>query len=125
MSIQRVVLSGSTNGRPIVVNAIAASCNMVVHTAGSVTGADNVDEVWLWAIPYATATACQRQLFLQIGTDATGDMQHEIIVRDMALGAGPRLVLPGININNALKITAWATSTMDIGLVGHAFQIRA
>ncbi len=125
MAIQRVVLSGSTSGRPITVAALAASCNMVVHTVdAAVTGADNVDEVWLWAFPYATATACSRQLFLQIGTDSTADMVHALVVRDQAL-PGPTLVLPGININNSLKITAWATACMDIGLVGHAFKVRA
>lgn len=124
MSIQRVVLSGSTNGRPINVNNTAASCVMTVHTAGAVTGADNVDEVWLWATPYATATACARQLFIQVGTDSTSDMLHFLIARDQA-SPSPVLVLPGININNSLKITAWATSTMDVALTGHAFQIRA
>lgn len=123
MAIQRVVLSGSTNGRPFPVNAIAASCGLTVHTAGSVTGADNVDELWVWAIPYATSTG-GKGLFLQIGTSSTADMREVHIARDPADPKLP-IVLPGVNLNNGLKLTAWASASGDFALVGHAFQVRA
>lgn len=123
MAIQRTVLSGSTNGRPITVAAVAASCNMVIHTAGAVTGDDNVDEIWAWAIPTTTSTA-SRQLMLQYGSDATGDMHEMSIARDPA-NPIPVLVVPGINLNNSLKLTAWACACSHFSIIGHAFEVRA
>jgi len=49
----RVILSGSTNGKPIVVVA-TATAGTAVHTVGS--GTTNADEVWLW-VSNVTATA--------------------------------------------------------------------
>lgn len=122
MSIQRVVLSGSTNGRPITVASVAASCNMVVHTAGSPTGADNMDEIWLWAVPMTTTTAA-KQLFLQLGSDSTTDLKQLQLSNDPAV---PNIiVLPGKSLNNSLVLSAWATACNSFALDGHAFQIRS
>lgn len=123
MAIQRVVLSGSTNGRPLTVIALAASCGFTVHTAGSVTGADNVDEIWAWAFSMSTTTGAY-QLNLQWGTTSTADLHNMTVARDPANPAPP-LVAPGINLNNGLKLMAWASACNTVAIVGHAFQVRA
>lgn len=123
MSIQRVVLSGSTNGKPITVAALSASCHVVIHTAGAVTGADNVDEIWAWAIPLTTSTGL-KQLNLQHGSTSTADIIQMQLAFDPANPA-PKLVLPGINLNNSLVLSAWASSCGAFALAGHAFQVRA
>ena len=122
MSIQRIVLSGSTNGRPITVASVAASCNQAIHTAGAVTGADNVDEIWLYAIPLTTSTGV-KQLFLQLGSDSTADIKQLQLSNDPA--APNILVLPGKSLNNSLILSAWATSCASFALDGHVFQSRA
>ncbi len=123
MAIQRIVLSGSTNGRPITVASVAASCNQAIHTVGSaVTGADNLDEIWLWAIPLTTSTGL-KQLFLQLGSDSTADIKQLQLANDPAV---PNiLVLPGKSLNNSLVLSAWATACNSFALDGHAFQVRA
>lgn len=96
---------------------------MTVHTAGSVTGADNVDEIWVWAFPMSTTTAAY-QLNLQWGTTSTADLQQVTIARDPA-NPTPPPIGPGFNLNNGLKLMAWASACNTVALVGHAFQVRA
>ena len=95
---------------------------MVVHTAGAVTGEDNVDEMWVWAVPLTTTTGL-KQLNLQHGTSSTADIMQMQLAFDPANPA-PKLVLQGIGLNNSLVLSAWASSCAAFSLVGHAFQVR-
>ena len=42
------ILSGSTNGRPILVNQTAIATGVTIHTGPTVTS--SFDEIWLYAI---------------------------------------------------------------------------
>ena len=62
-TFSKVELSGSTDGRMILV-AQTATPGTLIHTANAVTGADNYDEVWLWAV---NSDATNRKLTIEWG----------------------------------------------------------
>ena len=111
LSFTKRVLSGSTNGRPVVVAAVAAT-GTVIHTTASQT-----DEIWLWAQTSATYTS---RLTVEFGGTATGDT----FVADLpAVGAGPTLIVPGWILTASLAVRAYATVASLLTIAGYINRI--
>ncbi len=109
-SIEKRLLSGSTNGQPIAV-AATASPGTTIHTA--VTGTTNLDEIWLWANNIDTV---DRTLTLQWG--ATGRLRSFVLAANVET-----LVAPGWLLQNGLLVQAYATSANKIEIIGHVHRI--
>jgi len=114
----KIVLSGSTDGRGILIDD-DATAGKTVHT-GSGT-ATTYDEVWIYAANYDSS---DRKLTIEWGSAAAGD----IIEQTIATEAGLVLVIPGLIIKgNAtpLVVAAFAATTSSIQLFGYVNQITA
>ena len=112
---QKILLSGSTNGRPIRVTALVSDENgTTLHTAGAAT--TNVDELWIWAV---NTVSDARELTIKFGaTASTDEIEFSVPGED-----GLYTVVPGIPLNNALVVRAYATVSTDINVVGYVNRV--
>lgn len=102
------ILSGSTNGRPIECSTAGA----VIHTAGAGTG--TIDEIYVWALNTASADI---NVSIKLGATTTASTYIETITPK----AGLQMVVPGLPLNNALAVTAYATGSVKC--VGYVNRI--
>ena len=109
-------LSGSTNGRPIKVVAVATA-GTTIHTA--VAGTDDFDEVWLWAVNSDTV---ERKLTIEYGGVADPDDLIEVTI---PAESGLVLVIPGLILQNSLVCRAFAAATNVIMVSGFVNRITA
>lgn len=111
----KYILSGSTNGRPIQINATAAT-GTTIHTA--VSGSSDIDEVWLWVANTATSDVA---LTLEFGgTSGSDNIVYTVPKRD-----GAYLVCPGWTVNNSLLVRAFAGASESLNVVGYVNRITA
>lgn len=105
-----LILSGSTNGRPIQVNA-TASPGTAIHTVSTATGA--VEDVFLDI--YNTATQ-YRLVVVEFGSTAT---TSHLYARIPGVD-GPYRMVSGLRLNGAtgISISAFATATGNIVIAG-------
>ena len=111
-------LSGSTDGRLIKIAAIATP-GTTVHTAGSVTGTDNYDEIWLWAV---NTTTVSEKLTIEWGTTSAPDDNIELT---LSPENGLITIIPGLILQNALVVRAFAAQADVVSIGGFVNQIRA
>ena len=111
----KTLLSGSTNGRPILVVA-TTSPGTAVHTA--VSGSSSLDEVWLYAHNSSSASV---KLTVEYGGVSAPTDVFEINVG--AEGTGLVLVCPGVLLQNSLLIKAYAASASVVTLTGYVNRI--
>jgi hypothetical protein len=117
-SYSKGILSGSTNGRLIKI-AATSSPGTLIHTAGSVTGDDNADEIYLGGVNSDTTA---RKLTIEWGGTTSPDDLIEITIEPEA---GLVDLIPGWVLNNGLVLRAFA-ATADVILVGGFYnKIRA
>lgn len=108
------LLSASTNGTPILI-AATGTLGTTVHTA--VSGTTSWDEIWLWA--YNSDTTA-RTLTIEFGaTGAGGDFVYTLPVSTNGLV----LVVPGLALNNAKVLTAFASVTNVVNVVGYVNNV--
>ena len=103
------ILSGSTNGLPILV-AATATLGTTVHTA--VAGTSSMDEIWLYATNNDSTAV---NLTLEWGT-ATA---YGNIVLSIPAVSGLTVVIPGLLLQNGLVVTAFASVTNKISISGY------
>lgn len=109
-------LSGSTNGRPILV-AATATLGTTIHTA--VSGTADFDEIWLWAV---NADTTNRKLTIEFGgATAPGDIIEVTIPAE----SGLVLVVPGLVLQNGLVVTAFCATTNVVSIAGYVNRIAA
>lgn len=108
MTIAKVILSGSTDGRQLEIAATATAGDLV-HTAH----ATSLDEVWLWA---AVAGAVAADLTIEWGGVTSTDDLSKVTI---PAADGYKLVIPGLLITNSLVVRAFASSTNLINVVGY------
>jgi len=108
-------LSGSTNGKAIKVVA-TATLGTTVHAA--VTGTDDWDEVWLWAVNSDTTP---RKLTIEWGEATAPDGNIEATI---PAESGLVLVAPGLMLQNGLVATAFCASANVVMVHGYVNQIR-
>ena len=117
-TFSKAALSGSVNGIMIPVVATATP-GTTIHTAVATTGVDNWDHVYLWAVNSTTAAV---KLTVQWGgtTAAASDMEVTIPGE-----GGLYLVVPGLPIQNALLVRAFAATASVVNVAGYVDQQRA
>jgi len=115
-TFSRVLLSGSTNGRPIKVVA-TATAGTTIHTA--LTGTTGFDEVYLWATNTDTSA---RTLTVEFGGATDPD---DLIVKAFSLPAAspPIPIVTGQSLNNGLVVRAFASTANVVLISGHANRI--
>lgn len=114
MAYSAITFSGSTNGRPILADAVA-SPGTTIHTVSTATG--TLEEVYLDA--YNTATA-DRKLVVEFGSTAT--TSH--LYADIPAQGGPYRVCAGLRLQGATGqvVRAFATATGCVVIAGGANQ---
>ena len=110
----KLPLSGSTNGRQILVSA-SATAGTLIHTA--VSGSASIDELWIYAMNTSTSSV---KLTLEYGgTSAPGDHIEITLVGE----SGLILVCPGLILNNGLVVRAFAGTANVVALSGYVNRI--
>ncbi|MGH9876207.1 MAG: hypothetical protein ACRD5H_01085 [Nitrososphaerales archaeon] len=116
-TFSKAELSGSTDGRGILV-AATVTPGTLIHTAGAVLGDDNYDEVYLWAVNSDTV---DRKLTIEFGgTTAPNDLIELTIPAE----SGLMLVTPGLILQNALVVRAFAATANLVIVHGYVNKIR-
>lgn len=106
-------LSGSTNGKGILV-AATSSPGTTIHAA--VSGTSSFDEVWLYAQNTDTTA---RKLTIEFG----GTGAANLIEYTVPAESGLHLVVPGLIINNGQVVAAFAASTNVVNIHGFVNEI--
>lgn len=113
--ITKLKLSGSTDGKPIVV-VQTATAGTLIHTAvaGATTG--KYDEIWLWAMNNGVNDLL---LTIEFGdATPTNNIQYTVTAKD-----GLKCILPGLILQNGMTVKAFAGTTNLVSLVGFVNQI--
>ena len=114
-TFSKVLLSGSTNGKAVLVVA-TATAGTTIHTA--VSGSSSLDEIWLYAHNSSSATV---KLTLEWGEATAPNGNIEINIG--AEGTGLVLVAPGILLQNSLIVKAFAATANVVTLTGYVNRI--
>jgi len=110
------LLSGSTNGKGILVVA-TASAGTTIHTA--VSGTSDLDELWVYAVNSSDADV---KLTLEWGEATAPDGNIE---QTVPAESGLMLLAPGLLLQNSLVLKAFAGTTNVIVIHGYANRITA
>ena len=110
----KALLSGSTNGKAILVTATATT-GTTIHTA--VAGTSALDEIWIYAVN-TSATAVK--LTLEWGETAAPQGNIEITIPGEC---GILEIVPGFPLQNGLVVTAFAGTGSVIALHGYVNKI--
>lgn len=102
------LLSGSTNGRPLLITATTSGGAQTVHTA--VSGTTHHDEIYIYA---HNLGASATKVTIEFG-NATDTVEQTIQPE-----AGAVLVIPGWRLQNGLTVDAFADTGSVIELTGH------
>lgn len=113
-TFSKLLLSGSTNGRSILV-AATATPGTLIHTA--VAGTSSLDEIWLYAVNTSTSAV---KLTLEYGGTTAPNDHIELTVSPES---GLVLVSPGLVLNNALVVRAFAGTTNVLAISGYVNRI--
>jgi hypothetical protein len=112
-TFSKIPLSGSTNGKSILV-AATATPGTLVHTA--VSGTTSFDEVWLYCQNTSTSSVA---LDIEYGGTATADLIEITIPGE----SGLVLVVPGLFLNNGLVVRAFAATTNVLAIHGYVNRV--
>lgn len=112
-SLEKAILSGSTNGLGVKV-AATTSTGTTVHTA--VAGTTTFDEVTLWAVNTGSSA---KKLTIEWGTTTAADGNIE---RTIDGEVGPVLIIPGFLLRNSLVITAFCETANVILIFGEVIR---
>lgn len=113
----RQKLSGSTDGKPIKV-AATGSPGTAIHTA--LSGTAGWDEIYMWV---SNPTANARLLTIGWGSETDPD---GLICKDVSIPANspPIPIVPGIVLQNAAAVTAWADAANALLITGNVNRIQ-
>jgi len=118
-TISRIKLSGSTDGRGIVVAGDDIGGGTTIHT-GSSTALD-YEEIWMWASNFNTSA--ETLTLMWGGTTEAGDHFKTIIQPNETVLVAPGWILKG----NAspIIVKAFSTTVNKVNIVGHCNFIDA
>jgi hypothetical protein len=108
-TFSKVILSGSTDGRPIAV-AATSSPGTTIHTAGA--GQTNRDLLYLQAINVSAGSV---KLTIEFGGTSTSDD----IMQYIPAQSGMQWVVKGLPLQNSLIVKAFAGITNVINITGY------
>lgn len=112
----RVLLSGSTSGKPIPV-AATATPGTLLHTA--IAGADAFDEVYLWV---SNVTGAAATLTLEWG-GVTDPGDHLTKAVSVPANSGPSAVAVGQVLNGGLAVRAFSGTAGALNITGFVNRI--
>lgn len=112
-TFSKLPFSGSTNGKAILVSQTATAGDLI-HTAQS--GTAGLDEVWLYASNNSATTV---KLTVEYG----GVAEEDHIELNIPGESGLVLVVPGLVLNNAQVVRAFAATTNVISISGYINRI--
>ena len=112
-------LSGSTDGKAIKLTGTDTAGAVTVHTAVAGTTAGVFDEIWLYA---NNTSASAVKLTVEFGTATAADGNIELTI---AAESGLVLVIPGLILQNAMVVEAFAATGDVILLTGFVNAITA
>jgi len=110
------LLSASTNGKAIKVTA-TATAGTLIHTA--VSGTSSLDEIWLYAV---NSSASLVKLTLEWGEATAPDGNIE---QNVPAESGLMLLVPGLVLQNALTVKAFAGTGSVITIAGYVNRATA
>jgi len=113
MSITKLKLSGSTDGRMVKVAATGATAGTTIHTAHSTS----LDEVWLWAVNSDTTA---RKLTIEFGGTSSPD---DLIEVSIPPEGGLVLVVPGLIVTNSVVVRAFCATANVVMIAGFVNRI--
>lgn len=113
----KLKLSASTDGLPIKIAATAIGSADTIHTA--VSGTDSLDEIWIWAVNNSTSA-----IKLTICWGGVTDVDHTIEYT-VAAEEGLKMIIPGLVLQNAKVVKAFAATTNQITITGFVNRISA
>lgn len=113
-TFSKLPLSGSTNGRQILV-AATATAGTLIHTA--VSGTSSLDEIWLYAVNTSTSSV---KLTIEYGGVSAPEDHIELTISGES---GLVLVSPGLILQNSLVVRAFAGTTNVIAISGYVNRI--
>ena len=111
-SFKKRKLSGSTNGKCIKVTGTGTGSSVTLHQAVSGTTDGTYDEIWLWATNNDTT---DHVLTVEFGGTSSPD---DLIVATIPSKAGLYPVCPGLILQNALYVKAFADSANVVMISG-------
>lgn len=111
------MLSGATDGKPILVAATAIGSGTTIHTCGGASTATKPDLVTLYA---HNADTVQR--ILTIGWGGTTDPDH-VIVQTLAPRDGLVVIVQQLYLRNSLIVKAACDVASKVTLMGHVDRI--
>jgi len=109
-------LSGSTDGKPVLI-AATATAGTTIHTAVAGTTAGTYDEIWLYAYNGGTSPIV---LTIEFGGATVPDQN---IIATVAIKSGLMLVVPGLILQNGMVVKAFAGTTNLITISGFVNSI--
>lgn len=115
-TFQRLLLSGSTSGRPIPV-AATATAGTLLHTA--VSGATAYDEVYLWA---SNVTGSAATLTIEWG-GATDPGDHMTKALSIPPNSPPVPIATGQIVNGGLTVRAFSGTGSALNITGYVNRI--
>ena len=110
-------LSGSTDGRGIKVTA-TSTAGTLLHTAKGSTTPGEFDEIWLFAY---NSDSTARLLTIEFGGVTVPD--DNIAMTIPVVGAGLVTVVPGLILQNAVNIRAFAAAANVISIFGFVNEV--
>lgn len=110
-SVNKRKLSGSTDGKAVLV-AATATAGTTIHTAVAGTTAGTFDEVWLWAYNGHTAAVT---LTIEFGGATVPDQN---IIVTLAAKSGLVPIVPGLILQNGMVVKAFAGTANVITIIG-------
>lgn len=113
----RVLLSGSTSGRPISV-ADTATPGTIIHTA--VAGSTAFDEVYIWA---SNVSAVAQVLTIEWG-GVTDPVSHIVKGYSIAANSPPMPIAVGQCVNGGVVIRAFSGNANTINVTGFVNRIQ-
>ena len=115
MSLQKIILSNSTNGRGIAVANTTIDNGTVIHVSANTTTAGLGDEIVLYA---THITANVHTLTLGIGGTSTSDLQYFYLNPNTTAQ-----VVPGLLVTGGLSVYA-AADAINVTNI-HGYVIRS
>lgn len=115
-TFSRILLSGSTSGRPIKV-AATATAGTLIHTA--VSGAVSFDEIYMWV---TNTDSASRALTVEWGGVTDPD---DLVVKTYSIGANsaPFPIITGLNLNGGLVVRAFGSAANVLLISGYVNRI--
>jgi hypothetical protein len=120
-TFSKVLLSGSTQGLPILVVGTNTGTATTIHATG--ISATTIDAVYLWAV---NTDATDRKLTIEFGSNTS---PNSLIELSIPAESGPQLIVSGFPLAGsgaaALTVKAFCATANVVTIVGFVNRITA